>query len=104
MAHLSGVNFRLNLDAFPWLPGAIDCGAAGAFPGGKGNNEHYFTPWVEFGDAIDQLMRDLLWTPETSGGLLAAVHPGAVSLFLEKYSNATIIGEVLEGDGHIGVA
>jgi selenide,water dikinase len=103
MAHLSGVNLRFKKDAFPWLPGAIACGAAGAFPGGKGNNEHYFSPWVKFGDSVEQLWRDLLWTPETSGGLLAAVPPGAVPVFQDHFADAVIIGEVLEGDGHIEV-
>ena len=103
MAHVSDVNFRIDSDALPWLSGALACGAAGAFPGGKANNEHYFAPWVDFSDSIDQLMRDLLWTPETSGGLLAAIPPGAVSIFEDHFADATIVGEVLEGYGHIEV-
>jgi selenide,water dikinase len=104
MAHLSGVRIRLHLDALPWLPGAIACASAGAFPGGKGNNEHYFSPWVDFADSIEQLKRDLLWSPETSGGLLAAVEPSSLSIFKEHLADAFVVGEVLEGDGHIEVA
>ena len=103
MAHLGGVDFRLNSAALSWLPGAGDCAAAGAFPGGKGNNEQYFSPWIDFDDTVDQLMRDMLWTPETSGGLLAAIPAGAVSIFQDHCSEAVVIGEVTEGDGHIKV-
>lgn len=103
MAHLGGVDLRLYADSLPWLPGAIAGATIGAFPGGKGNNEHYFAPWVEFSTSIEQLRRDLLWTPETSGGLLAAVKPGNVAIFRDHFADSVVIGEVLEGDGHIKV-
>lgn len=103
MAHLSGVNFRLHVDALPWLPGAIDSANAGAFPGGKANNEHYFGRWIEFRSSVRQLLRDLMWAPETSGGLLAAVQPDAVTIFKHHFADAVVIGDVLEGNGHIEV-
>lgn len=104
MAHLSGVNLHFRLSRLQWLPGAIDYGRAGAFPGGMGNNLNYFSPWVTFDGDISQLMQDMLWTPETSGGLLVAVPPAAVKTFKSHCETAAVVGEVLEGDGHIAVA
>jgi selenide,water dikinase len=46
-------------------------------------------------------MRQLLFTPETSGGLLAAVPPGKItaaeSLFAEAGQPFWTVGEVVEG-------
>jgi len=102
MAHLGMVGFRINAAALPWLPGAIDYGEAAAFPGGMANNLNFFQPWVRFDEGISQVMQDMLWTPETSGGLLAAGRPAQVATFLE-HCPATVIGEVVAGDGHLHV-
>lgn len=103
MAHLGNVNFRLFLNNLPWLSGAIENGMKGAFPGGMANNLNYFSPWVKFEPSITNLMQDMLWTPETSGGLLAAVPASEVSTFLNIMPEAVVIGEVLPGAGNIEV-
>ena len=102
MAHLSLVNLRIFLDKIPWLSGAIEYGSEGIFPGGMHNNLAYFSPWVSF-QGVSQMMQKMLWTPETSGGLLAAVDPKKIAVFKSIFSKATVIGEVLTGDGHIEV-
>ena len=104
MAHLGHVGFRFFLNRLPWLPGAIGYGRAGAFPGGKGRNLEYFAPWVTFSDGISYLMQDMLWTPETSGGLLVALPPQRVDLFQQHCETAVVVGDVVEGDGHISVS
>lgn len=103
MAHLGQVDFRLYLSDLPWLPGAIEGGMNSAFPGGMANNLNYFSPWVTFERSVTTLMQDMLWTPETSGGLLAAVPESGVSVFLDILPDAVVVGEVLSGDGHIHV-
>lgn len=103
MAHLGAVGFVFELDRLPWLPGAVDYGAAGAFPGGMGRNLDYFRPWVTFAPPVTELLQDMLWTPETSGGLLAAVPPAGVETFLAACDTAVIVGEVTAGNGHIQV-
>ncbi len=102
MAHLSQVDLRIFLDKLPWLTGAIEYGSQGIFPGGMNNNLNYFSPWVSF-QGVSQVMQKMLWTPETSGGLLAAVNPKRIAIFRSMLSEATVIGEVMVGDGHIEV-
>lgn len=104
MAHLSLVDFRIDLDKLLWLPGAIGYGQAGAFPGGMARNLDYYSRWVTFGEEVSPLMQDMLWTPETSGGLLVAVAPEMVELFRKGCETAVVIGEVLEGSGNIKAA
>ncbi len=103
MAHLGMMDFHLELDKLPWLPGALRYGAAGAFPGGMGRNLDYFGRWVKFGPGVSQLMQDLLMTPETSGGLLVALPNDQVEAFKAHCETAVPIGHVTEGEGFIHV-
>ncbi len=103
MAHLSLVDFHLQLDKLPWLPGALRYGTAGAFPGGMGNNLAYFGSWVKFGSGVSQLMQDMLMTPETSGGLLVALPADQVETFKKHCETAVVIGHVTTGEGYIHV-
>jgi selenide,water dikinase len=97
----SGVDFRFELNKLPFLPGAVGYGKAGAFPDGKGNNNLFFAPHVTFGEDVSLLMQDMLWAPETSGGLLVAVPPDKVELFMAHCDTAVIVGEVVAGNGRI---
>ncbi len=99
----SSVDFRFYLDKLPFLPGAIAYGEMGTFPGGKGNNNVFFEPHVTFSDDVSVLMQDMLWTPETSGGLLVAVPPENVAVYQENCETAVIVGEVVAGNGRIWV-
>jgi selenide,water dikinase len=103
MAHVGLVDFHFRLDKLPWLPGAIGYGQAGAFPGGMARNLDYFRDWVTFGDGVSVLMQDMLWTPETSGGLLVTVAPEMVDVFVGACETAVVVGEVVAGNGRIWV-
>ena len=101
MAAQGGVDFRFFADKLPWLPGALGYGEAGAFPGGRGNNMIFFQEHVTFAEGVGQLVQDMLWTPETSGGLLVTVAPKMVETYMDGCETAVVIGEVIEGNGHI---
>ncbi len=103
MAHLGHVNIRINSSRLSWLPGAFDYAETGNFPGGKANNQDYFARWVTFSEGISQETQDMLWTPETSGGLFAAVNPDNLLTFQQSCPSSVVIGEVFPGDGHIEV-
>ncbi len=104
MAHLGHVGFKIDFDKLPWLPGAIEYGKAGAFPGGMGRNLDYFQKWVTFGDNVSELMQYMLWTPETSGGLLVVVPADQVATYQAHCDTAVLIGEVIAGNGTIHVS
>ncbi len=103
MAVQGGVDFRFFLEKLPWLPGAVGYGESGAFPGGMGNNMRFFAENISFGQDVPELMKDMLFTPETSGGLLVAVAPEMVDLFQEECEDSVVIGEVIDGAGRIHV-
>lgn len=103
MASQANVNFRFRLDQLPWLPGAISYGAQGTFPGGMGNNMRFFRENVRFGPNVTELMQDMLFTPETSGGLLVCLPPSQAAVYLEACPQSVIVGDVVEGSGLIFV-
>jgi selenide,water dikinase len=102
MAAQGQVDFHFDAARLPWLPGALDYAAVEAFPGGTGRNHVHFDGHVTFDPAVSPLVQRLLWSPETSGGLLVAVDPAQVGAFLEQCP-ATRIGEVRPGPGHVHV-
>jgi selenide,water dikinase len=102
MAEPSQVRFRFALDRLPFLPGAVDYAEQWLFPGGTCNNERAFEAHITFHGIADE-MQQLLYTPETSGGLLIALPPAEAGRLEELYRQAGQpvwhIGEVLEGEG-----
>jgi selenide,water dikinase len=103
MASQANVDFHFELDKVRWLPGTAAYGRAGAFPGGMGRNMTYFSQWIKFAEEVPALMQDLLWTPETSGGLLVALAPESVSIFKETCPDSDLVGRVRKGTGLIHV-
>jgi len=95
MALGSGVTLEMEADSVQFLPGAPAYAAAGAIPGGLVNNREFAAPCVE-GDVTG---RDLLFDPQTSGGLLIAL-PEADAVQLERrFKAAYRVGRVLpKGD------
>lgn len=107
MARLSGTIFHFFADAFRWMPGAHHYAEIGTFPGGQGRNEAYYRRWVQFDDTVDELTRDLLFDPQTSGGLLIAAAPDRLGDLLAELSRREIeaahVGTVQPGEPGIVV-
>jgi selenide,water dikinase len=99
MAHLSGARLTLRYSALQWLPGAHTYGEQGFFPGGMVRNRDFYGKWVQFEADMQEYERDLLFDPETSGGLLVALSADNADDYCRQVENAVIIGEVLEGVG-----
>jgi selenide, water dikinase len=61
------------------LPGALDYARAGFLPGGLARNADFISPCVDFAESVSQEARNLLYDPQTSGGLLLSVEAEDVS-------------------------
>jgi selenide,water dikinase len=75
MASQSRAGMRFSFDALPLLPHVKRYAEAGCVTGGAHRNEEYLSPHVRFAERIDPFERELLWDPQTSGGLFAAIDP-----------------------------
>ncbi len=103
IANHSGVLLRFFSDKIPFLGGAHDYAAEWLFPGGTATNRQAYDREVRFVGAIPDETQELLFTPETSGGLLAAVSKKKLGLIRSRFADAGeslwVIGEVGEGRG-----
>jgi selenide,water dikinase len=103
MAEKSGVRLRFYVEQFPFLEGAQQYADDWLFPGGTCNNERAYEHAVRFEPGISEEMQQLLYTPETSGGLLVAVTSEKleelITLFGAEGQEHWTIGEVVEGEG-----
>ncbi len=103
MAERSCARLRLYLEELPFLDGAVRYAGDNLFPGGSCRNRDAYERWVDFAPGISEEMQLLLFTPETSGGLLVAVPPDNLAplkaRFAEEGQPCWIIGEVIEGRG-----
>jgi selenide,water dikinase len=103
MAEKSNVQIRFCVNRIPFLDGATRYASEWLFPGGACRNQQCFERHVQFAPEVPEEMRQLLFTPETSGGLLVAIRPDKIELtkrlFVESSHPFWIIGEATKGYG-----
>jgi selenide,water dikinase len=75
MASQSHAGMRFAFDALPLLPHALHYAELGTVPGGAYRNEEFLEPHVRLGERLTDAQRVILWDPQTSGGLFAAIDP-----------------------------
>jgi selenide,water dikinase len=99
MAIGSGVSMKIDHAKIEYLPGAVTAAQRGFFSAGMKNNRDFVESCVAFASNVPDESRALLFDPQTSGGLLAAVAPefaqSALSALQRRKIHARIIGEVV---------
>jgi len=92
MALASKVTIQIDPRAIQFLPGAVEYARLGAIPGGLKNNREFASSCVEGTSEFE----DLLYDPQTSGGLLIALPEQDAALLEMKLPDAYRIGQVTE--------
>jgi selenide,water dikinase len=67
------VSLEFDHKAFAYLPGSLQAAKDGHLPGGLKNNREFVGECAEFAPGVPQECRDLLFDPQTSGGLLISI-------------------------------
>ncbi len=76
MARASGVTLVIDSTAVPTFPGVAAL-VKGNTTGGGNTNRAHFGADIGFASSINETTQALLFDPQTSGGLLATIQPGA---------------------------
>jgi selenide,water dikinase len=103
MAAASHVTIALEAGAIPVIPGVLEMVSRNK-SGGMTTNRAHFGSGVEFGPDVSAELRDLVFDPQTSGGLFIAVapdHANSAFLALEKAGiPAKLVGSVESAGQH----
>jgi selenide,water dikinase len=95
MALASNVTLEIGGAKVRILPGALDYARQGMIPGGAKNNREFVSPCVEGSSEFD----DLLYDPQTSGGLLISLPERDAAKLGQAFPDAYRIGAVQERSG-----
>lgn len=101
MAEASEVTFELNVHDIAYFDEAIAYAKMGLVPAGAYKNRGYSYKKVDM-ERVEEHFIDLLYDPQTSGGLLLSVEPQYVEVIMEAFekkhldTKVSIIGTVTE--------
>jgi selenide,water dikinase len=100
VAERSGVRLELDGGSLPAYPGALEAAGRGVRTGGDARNREHVAGRAEVAvaEAVDVLAHD----PQTSGGLLACVAPGAAPALVD--AGFAVIGAVADGPAGVALA
>jgi selenide,water dikinase len=101
MAIASQVGMVIQSSAVPIFPEAMEYAKLGLVPGGAYSNRDFFSCKVEIHPVVPNLLVDVFYDPQTSGGLLISLPPGeaeklVVTLKKEGLTHSSMVGEVVE--------
>lgn len=105
MARGSDVTIKIDSQALPLLPGALDYAAMGIIPAGAYLNAKFAEGNVLWGDDVPENLRDVIADPQTSGGLLISLPESSAEKLLQGLSvgmktSYAVIGRVLQKQTH----
>lgn len=100
LAENSGVKIEVTADEVPIFDKVVEYAEMGLVPAGAHSNKKHLEQHIEFGPEVEESMIDILFDPQTSGGLLISVPQDQVSdLLIELYGlgvdEAGVVGEVV---------
>mgnify|MGYP000870012447 FL=1 len=104
MAEGSSVSIKIHSKDVPIIDGANDYANMGLVPAGAYSNRNHIGNRVVFKRQIPKYLEDLLFDPQTSGGLLISIDKENANNLMEELKKSplkcAIIGEVLKKGDH----
>ena len=96
----SGTGIRIQVNSVPILPQTLNYAGMGLVPAGAYKNREFFERHVDFETRVDPLIQDILFDPQTSGGLLICVEDNRADDLLQALKqkgihDAAIVGQVV---------
>ena len=84
MALGSGVSLEIDSSKVPLIEGLEELAGKGMLPGGIQTNKEFVNTAVSFEGSVSKRLREILFDPQTSGGLLISAPPDSSSQLLES--------------------
>ena len=97
MAEASGCTIRISSSKLPIHRSVYELASFGFLPEGRYTNEDYIGEKTSFPDDADPVIKDIMFSPETSGGLLLSMPESDAADYVRRMDgNAWIIGSAAE--------
>jgi selenide,water dikinase len=98
----SGASIRVFSEQIPMIAEALELASMGLIPAGAYKNREFRDPMTTFADKVKRSLQDVLFDPQTSGGLLISISRQQAGDLVSALKDAGIsdaaqIGEVLRG-------
>jgi len=110
MARASSCSLRLDSTSVPILADALEAASMGLIPAGAHANRNFFGTWITLASTLSLERQDLMFDPQTSGGLVLGIRADRSAALRESLISAGVeiaaeIGEVLEHhpEGHVEI-
>lgn len=98
LAQNSRVSINIDMAAIPVFPEAIEFAKQGIGPGGLQRNREFYSPHLRTGKKVPGYMQDILFDPQTSGGLLISLAPAKADRLLSRMKQAGVDGAAIIGE------
>ncbi len=100
LAQNSRVGINIDIASIPLFPEAGEFAKQGLCPAGLHRNREFYSPCVKIASEVPGHTQDVLFDPQTSGGLLICLAPRKAELLLDRLrqagvEEATIVGEAV---------
>ncbi len=92
VARASGISVEIDHRRLPVLDGALEYSKAGYCAGGLTSNREYYSQHVRITDTVSPAYSDLVFDPQTSGGLLIFVHPDDAEPLIQALVREGLMG------------
>jgi selenide,water dikinase len=98
----SGMSVRVSSDQVPVIGEALELASMGLIPAGAYKNREFRDQMITFAETVERCWQDVLFDPQTSGGLLISVNGHQAGELIAALKDAGIgdaaqIGEILGG-------
>lgn len=94
----SGLGVRITAGSVPIIPEAMEYASMGLIPAGAYRNKEFRESMINFSEKVERSVRDVLFDPQTSGGLLISVNPDDAEALLSALEHAGHNGSSLVGE------
>jgi len=91
VAHASKLTIEIDHHQLPILPGALDYSRAGHCAGGLKSNRDHFSKNIRLADDLPPEICDIVFDPQTSGGLLIFIQEAHSAALLQALRNAGVL-------------
>jgi selenide,water dikinase len=104
MARASEVGIVIESSRVPFFAEAQEYAGMGLVPGGARRNQDFCQQWTDLDSGISPVIVDILFDPQTSGGLLISLPERKAKELLKRLTdfgvkNAVVVGKVIGGEG-----